>query len=110
MIYRVKLYIFADIRLLIFIIAFKNRAVKIKNMAAAVLCCGSLLCYNAVRVKLFYLPVLFWGVTQAKKMSCCILCNSPVSIGVLFSSYYKLMQHAEPLPYPIGGQQRGIGG
>ena len=40
-------------------------------------------------------------------MSCCILCNSPVSIGILFSSYYKLMQHAEPLPYPIGGQQRG---
>lgn len=30
MIYHVKLYIFADIQLLIFIIAFKNRAVKIK--------------------------------------------------------------------------------
>lgn len=30
MIYYVKLYILADIQLLIFIIAFKNRAVKIK--------------------------------------------------------------------------------
>lgn len=30
MIYYVKLYIFADIRFLIFIIAFKNMAVKIK--------------------------------------------------------------------------------
>lgn len=43
MIYHVKLYIFADIRFLIFIIAFKNRVVKIKiwllqRYAAAAFC------------------------------------------------------------------------
>ena len=43
MIYHVKLYIFADIQLLIFIIAFKNKAVKIKiwllpRYAAAAFC------------------------------------------------------------------------
>ena len=52
------------------------------------------------------IAVLVIICVDAGDLSCCILCNSPV----LFSSYYKLVQHAEPLPYPIGGQQRGIGG
>ena len=43
MIYHVELYIFVDIQLLIFIIAFKNKAVKIKiwllqRYAAAAFC------------------------------------------------------------------------
>lgn len=64
MIYHVELYIFADIQLLIFIIAFKNKAVKIKiwllqRYAAAAFCVMMLL-----RVKLFYLSVPFWGATQ----------------------------------------------
>ena len=61
MIHCVKLYIFADIRFLIFIIAFKNRVVKIKNMAAAALCCGSLLCYDAIAGDFFICPY-FLGV------------------------------------------------
>jgi hypothetical protein len=48
MIYHVELYIFADIQLLIFIIAFKNKAVKIKirllqRYAAAAFCVMMLL-------------------------------------------------------------------
>ena len=39
MIYHVKLYIFVDIQLLIFIIAFKNRVVKIKKYG----CCSVML-------------------------------------------------------------------
>ena len=61
MIYHVKLYIFADIRFLIFIIAFKNRVVKIKNMAAAELYCGSLLCYDVIAGDFFICPY-FLGV------------------------------------------------
>lgn len=54
MIYHVKLYIFTDIRFLIFIIAFKN-------MAAAALCCGSLLCYDVIAGDFFICPY-FLGV------------------------------------------------
>ncbi len=48
MIYHVELYIFVDIQLLIFIIAFKNKAVKIKiwllqRYAAAAFCVMMLL-------------------------------------------------------------------
>jgi len=48
MIYHVELYIFADMQLLIFIIAFKNKAVKIKiwllqRYAAAAFCVMMLL-------------------------------------------------------------------
>ncbi len=48
MMYHVELYIFADIQLLIFIIAFKNKAVKIKiwllqRYAAAAFCVMMLL-------------------------------------------------------------------
>lgn len=48
MIYHVELYIFADIQFLIFIIAFKNKAVKIKirllqRYAAAAFCVMMLL-------------------------------------------------------------------
>ena len=61
MIYQVKLYIFADIRFLIFIIAFKNRVVKIKiwllqRYAAAAFCVMMLL-----RVIFFICPY-FLGV------------------------------------------------
>ena len=57
MIYHVELYIFADIQLLIFIIAFKNKDVKIKiwllqRYAAAAFCVMMLL-----RVKFFHLSV-----------------------------------------------------
>jgi len=52
MIYHVKLSIFADIQLLIFIIAFKKQGCQDKNMAAAAFCVMMLL-----RVKFFHLSV-----------------------------------------------------
>lgn len=66
MIYHVKLYIFADIRFLIFIIAFKNRVVKIKiwllqRYAAAAFCVMMLL-----RV-IFSFVRTFWGCNTSLK-------------------------------------------
>ena len=66
MIYHVKLYIFADIQLLIFIIAFKNRVVKIKIRllqcyAAAAFCVMMLL-----RV-IFSFVRTFWGCNTSLK-------------------------------------------
>lgn len=80
MIYHVELYIFTDIQLLIFIIAFKNKAVKIKiwllqHHAAAAFCVMMLLrvifsfvrtflgCNTSLKNELLHLvqqPCFYW--------------------------------------------------
>lgn len=82
MIYRVELYIFADIQLLIFIIAFINKAVKIKiwllqRYAAAAFCVMMLLrvifsfvrtflgCNTSLKNELLHLmqqPCFYWHI------------------------------------------------
>ena len=65
MIYHVKLYIFADIQLLIFIIAFKNKAVKIKIWLLQRYAAAAFFVMMLLRVKFFHLSVPFLGVIQA---------------------------------------------